>query len=290
MCYISSVNDVTIRCSVYNFPELTFLQLVKSSQQSILSDNIPTLSDLIFNPMSRPQLGSFKKAQFGRMNDLITLKSRPVCIKQCIHREQNADTFKSPIMVYDSCKQAELLMMEINCTRWAAALMGVVYTFIEAECRIRGHPPFNIPKMKFVPVALAIAQNDKRDTYLIEDIINAADDGEFTKYINNNSAKPLVFRNNEERTGIAAFLAFAQHVQYHKTQQLAFVSDFQGRDDPFLSMVHYLSCYSLTGGRNLLTDPQIITSPYVHCLCNMFPSLGWIFFTAPLGVCFQMAT
>jgi Alpha-kinase family len=218
---------------------LTFSELVKSSHENILSDSISTLGDLTFNPLSKPQLGSFKKAQFGRMNDLTTRESQPVCIKQCIRREQHADTFKSSIMVYDSRKQAELLTMEINCTRWAAALMGVVYDFIVAESRTRGRPPFKIPKMKFVSVALAIAQNDKRDTYLIEDVIDTAGEGEFIKYINNNSAKPLVFHDNEERTGIAAFLAFAQHVQYYKTQQLAFVSDFQGRDEHFLSTTHH---------------------------------------------------
>ncbi|KAJ7588447.1 hypothetical protein C8J56DRAFT_1080475 [Mycena floridula] len=47
--------------------------------------------------------------------------------------------------------------------------------------------------------------------------------------------------HGDEGYDIAAFLCFCQHVQYLKTDGLAYLSDYQGAGD-------------------LLTDPQIMTS------------------------------
>jgi len=64
-------------------------------------------------------------------------------------------------------------------------------------------------------------------------------DGVITR-LNNTSAVPCHFVDEDDNDR-AAFLAFAQHVQYFKTKKRAYIADFQG-------------------GANLLTDPQILTS------------------------------
>jgi hypothetical protein len=59
--------------------------------------------------------------------------------------------------------------------------------------------------------------------YLLEERI----EGKFIKYINNNSAVPAHHLwGFEEKIGL--FLCFAQHVQYHLTSEVVYLSDFQG--------------------------------------------------------------
>ncbi|KAG2366680.1 hypothetical protein BDR07DRAFT_1273968 [Suillus spraguei] len=105
-----------------------------------------------------------------------------------------------------------------------------------------GTPPFNIPNICFVHVALAsIDDAGVTRTYLVEEFIDEATEGKFTKYISNDSPSPLPNLNTKS-SEISRYLSFAQHVQYIKTKKLTYVADFQG-------------------GTTLLTDPQIITSP-----------------------------
>ncbi|KAG1731412.1 hypothetical protein EDB19DRAFT_1601543, partial [Suillus lakei] len=73
--------------------------------------------------------------------------------------------------------------------------------------------------------------------YLLEERI----EGKFIKYINNNSAAPAHhLRGEEEKIGL--FLCFAQHVQYQLTNEVVYLSDFQGSGD-------------------LLTDCEVMTGP-----------------------------
>ncbi|KAE9401194.1 hypothetical protein BT96DRAFT_818219, partial [Gymnopus androsaceus JB14] len=65
--------------------------------------------------------------------------------------------------------------------------------------------------------------------------------GTFTKYIHNGSPFPLL-DGFEKDYDICLFLCACQHLQYSKTQELPYVSDYQGYG-------------------NLLTDAQIMTSP-----------------------------
>ena len=206
--------------------------------------------DLVYLPSAGAKVGTFKKAQFGVVHKQPIGQSMPtlnwVCIKQCIHQtspatEQSTSALRQ-VVIYDNIKQAELLTTELNCLRWGNGLMGLGYNFIRVGIALDGDPPQPIPEMSFVSPSLAIGVNGPRDTFLLEDVINPKKEGRFVKYISNNSAKPVVFPNDLEKTRIAEFLSFCQHIQYIKTRKLAFVSDFQG-------------------GRTLLTDPQIITHP-----------------------------
>jgi hypothetical protein len=95
----------------------------------------------------------------------------------------------------------------------------------------KGAPPFKIPHMRFVHAALGILANETHDTYMIEEVIDDATEGQFVKYIGNGSAKPLKHLTGDEAYR-AQFLAFSQHVQYIKTKGLAFIADYQGMSSP----------------------------------------------------------
>ena len=75
--------------------------------------------------------------------------------------------------------------------------------------------------------ALAIA-DDTHDTFLLEEVIDDATDGNFIKYIGNGSVQPFDFLEGDN-IDRGKFLSFCQHVQYIKTKRFAFVGDFQGR-------------------------------------------------------------
>lgn len=118
--------------------------------------------------------------------------------------------------------------------------MGIVYDYISNHLQDHGPAPFKIPQMRFVESALAIADTT-HNTFLLEEVINDTTDGHFTKYIGNGSVKPYNHLSGDD-VDRGLFLSFCQHLQFLKTKGLAFVGDFQG-------------------GRELLTDPQVITSP-----------------------------
>jgi hypothetical protein len=164
------------------------------------------------------------------------------------------------------------------CATWGAALMQLMYDFMATRVAIYGVPKFPVPQMRYVHVALAVANNVTHDTYLLEEVIDEACDGMFLKYINNDHNAPIERPDHPERTEIGEFLAFAQHVQYMKTQKMAFVSDIQGSYSLTKSVVPGLILL-FPGGRTLLSDPQIITSPYLSTYL-LLPSESHKLFTA----------
>ena len=216
--------------------ELTFAELIRvddSHNSDPLHGCAVTLIELVYDPLAGAKVGTFKKAQFGVLYNPMDGKSTPkrVCLKQCIRRSPPTTAIgpsRHEVIVYDNRKQAELLTTEINCLSWARGLMGLVYDFLHYGVARYGPPPQPIPEMSFVSASLAVGVDGPRDTFLLEDVIDRQKEGKFVKYISNNSAKPVVFENDPERTQIAQFLAFCQHVQYIRTRNLAFVSDFQG--------------------------------------------------------------
>ncbi|KAG2151648.1 uncharacterized protein EDB93DRAFT_1083164 [Suillus bovinus] len=100
--------------------------------------------------------------------------------------------------------------------------------FVATELFTHGTPPFNIPNIHFVHVALAsIDDAGITRTYLVEEFIDESVEGKFTKYISNNSPSPLS-NLDAKSSRIARYLSFAQHVQYIKMRKLAYVADFHG--------------------------------------------------------------
>jgi hypothetical protein len=95
--------------------------------------------------------------------------------------------------------------------------------------------------MFFVKSALAISEIDQ-EVFLLEEVINDAEEGPFIKYIGNGSVRPFDFLEGEERH-LGEFLSFCQHIQFLKTKGLAIVGDFQGKHehikiDYFLTSSH----------------------------------------------------
>jgi hypothetical protein len=216
-----------MQCMLYPTAETTFSSLIIHARpfDAIKDCKGPTRLSLIYNPHAAAlKYGAFKRASFGHLSSPIFSESgsTSVCIKQCWYlcRASGAK------LAYDNHTQITKLSAEINCLRWAAALMGIVYDFINKYTKIHGEPSFTIPKMRFVKSALAIFDTT-HETYMVEEVIDEAIDGAFIKYIGNGSVKPLDFSGTAAHR--AAFLAFSQHVQYMKTKGLAFIGDFQGK-------------------------------------------------------------
>ncbi|KZO98645.1 hypothetical protein CALVIDRAFT_465332, partial [Calocera viscosa TUFC12733] len=143
---------------------------------------------------------------------------------------------------------------EVRSLMWANSLQGLVLEEI-AAIREKAGPddaPNNIeiPQVRFVESGLfrvtqANPGKDKKKsrsglTYLVEELIEAAENDGFLKYLHNASAVPREFAG--KKGDIAAFLSFSQHLQFDKTGGLVYISDYQGA-----------GC--------LLTDPQVMTSP-----------------------------
>lgn len=222
---ISTVNSTPIKCVVYPTADITFNELVTHARTfDAIGDcsGLLTLT-LIYNAKGKPKFGAFKQAIFGYVDRPALWSSTSVAIKQCFYTSASTGTR----VLYDKHSQLMKLTTEINCLRWASALMGIVYRFIDDHKTTNGLAPFSIPEMVFVKSALAITETDQ-EVFLLEEVINDAVHGPFTKYIGNGSVKPFNFLQGDDLHR-GKFLSFCQHVQFLKTKGLAFVGDFQGK-------------------------------------------------------------
>ena len=190
------------------------------------------------------RLGAFKMchpANLTILNGSIELATpsildQPKIIaKRWYYRTVNIDTMSSSI----SCKisgwkqlavKDELVKMldKANCLYWVTSLMALVYDFINNSLHCldkSSNDTIHIPQLHIVASALAVPVDAKEHNgiYLLEEHIN----GSFVKYINNNSITPRPHLTSSEHA-IAKFLCFVQHVQYHLSGGLVFISDFQG--------------------------------------------------------------
>ncbi|KAF5342765.1 hypothetical protein D9758_017034 [Tetrapyrgos nigripes] len=153
---------------------------------------------------------------------------------------------------YSGVVEFDGIMIEANVHYYAVALMEFAYAYIERQKLEKGLPDLPIPNLRYVEAAVFMVQNNEirhsrsstagpKRTYLLEERIALPPGQDFIKYIHNSSPLPAIPPEHPEYN-TALFLAAVQHLQYEKTYQSAYVSDFQGY-----------------GG--LLSDPQIMTSP-----------------------------
>ncbi|CAK5276928.1 unnamed protein product [Mycena citricolor] len=143
---------------------------------------------------------------------------------------------------------------------WGTTLLSFVYSFVRNYISKHVAPPGDLPifEVRFVEAGVALVHNAVADgksskmmtslrrSYLIEELIGTDLFCNFVKYINNNSAVPVPSLPEDLKL-LASFLCFTQHVQYEHTGRLVFLSDLQGSG-------------------NLLTDPQVMTSPIIRTL------------------------
>ncbi|KAI6098337.1 hypothetical protein EDD16DRAFT_1663647 [Pisolithus croceorrhizus] len=157
---------------------------------------------------------------------------------------------------YVLAQELPILFREANVLYWAKSLLKMTYEFIDHAIRHATDLSMldwitDIPRLRFVEAGLALvyASTSKgastsstgsvSGAYLLEEKIDA----KFTKFIHNVQYSSCLKPDNEG-FHIAQFLVFTQHVQYIKTDGLAYISDYQG-------------------STTLLTDPQILTHPSV---------------------------
>lgn len=194
-------------------------------------------------------IGAFKTAHHARLTltpveveGLGTVINEPIVMKcPYINKgpEKVASTSQLRISRYGVTDELEKCCIEANILFWASSLMTMVDSFISRFIgKSANLPPFDIPKVRFVRAGLAVGQKaiNNRSTaragYLLEEYIDPMIEGPFTKYIHNGDAVPLL-DYDDSGYNVAQYLCFAQHVQYEKTGQAAYVSDFQGK--PFFA-------------------------------------------------------
>jgi alpha-kinase family protein len=195
-------------------------------------------------------MGAFKTSHPGKVQldnnfELLPFTNRTVCVKQLYERKGDGN---GAISRPKGHLEYNALLVECNCIRWASILMDLTYQFIAREVRTRGEPPYPIPTLRFTRVMVALVQDlPVSKAFLVEEWIDTDDgDNQFIKYLNNRVPHYISDSAPQARKAreITDFLIFAQHVQWQKSQYLAFASDYQGAGE-------------------LLTDPQITSNPYV---------------------------
>jgi hypothetical protein len=220
-------------------------------------------------------MGSFKTSHPGKVHlannsELVPFTSSTVCVKQMYERKGPGNSGNGAISRLKGHLELEALLVECNCLRWASILMDLTYQFVAREVKTRGEPPHPIPTLHFTRVMIALVRDlPTSKAFLVEEWINTDDgDHRFVKYLNNRVPHHISdsVTQTPKAWEITNFLIFAQHVQWKKSQYLAFTSDYQGAGD-------------------FLTDPQVTSNPYVSLVHISF-SLSYLYFISIHGKLF----
>ncbi|KAJ7732785.1 hypothetical protein DFH07DRAFT_780805 [Mycena maculata] len=136
----------------------------------------------------------------------------------------------------------------------------------------------NIPDIRFVHAGVALVHeagtgpNSSKfsicRSYLVEELINEEDDG-FYKYINNGSA-PLPPTANKSLSDLAEFLAFTQHVQFHKTDGMVYLSDLKDNDCTMSFDLHTAARSNILASRSIGDGAEIFGDGNVPGAFNAF--------------------
>ena len=194
---ILTVNSIHIKCAVYPTAYVTFSELITHVRVfDAIGDCSGSLAfTLMYNLKAKPKYGAFKQANFGYVDRPALWNSTLVAIKQCFYMSPTTGIQ----VLYDKHSQLTKLTAELNCLRWASALMGIVYNFIDKHKTSSGlSPSFLIPEMDFVKSVLVISETNQ-EVFLLEEVINKEVEGPFIKYIGNGSVKPYNFLKGDER-------------------------------------------------------------------------------------------
>ncbi|KIO08753.1 hypothetical protein M404DRAFT_22604 [Pisolithus tinctorius Marx 270] len=192
---------------------------------------------LLLNPVVPSGLGS--------------LPRHPVVLKRPYH---GGDSANKQYKRYVLAQELPLLFQEANILYWAKSLLQMTYEYINLAIRDAADisiPAWiaNIPHLHFVEAGLALVYSTTSKgpstsagsvvaAYLLEERIECGD-SKFMKFIHNVQYSSLL-KPDHNTFHIAEFLIFMQHIQYMKTDGLAYISDYQG-------------------STTLLMDPQILT-------------------------------
>jgi hypothetical protein len=237
------------KCTFYEIPEATYSRDgLPNKPFQLNGPGVRTYNGTLWVNLSNDVMrqGSFKTAHPGTVvfdprPDMSPFTENRVCAKQLYQRKGKTGA----ITRMRGRDELKLFIVEADCFRWASILLDLTYQFIAREVKTRGEPPHQIPSLRFARAMIAIVEESEK-VWLVEEWLDV-DDSErpFTKYIDNRFASPCLPETAPHKAQeTAKFLVFAQHVQWEKTNWIAFTSDYQGVG-------------------NILTDPQITTHPYV---------------------------
>ena len=151
-------NLTTIDCTIIPAFFPTFQELLADPKMPVVQTYKKFPATLVFEK-NKLTYGACKYAYFGEASVPIFegSSSKKICVKEAFYIARET----GHRMIYDGPQQGKLLTSEINCARWANALMCMVNEFISFENMKIGAPPFSVPDMRYVRVALAIStQND----------------------------------------------------------------------------------------------------------------------------------
>lgn len=264
----AQVNQYTFQCDLYEVPLPVYVPNAFPRKHFEIDDPDVKLHRGVLDVNLSTALmrkGSFKTAHPGTI--LFQGEANPftdgkVCVKQ-IYEQREDD--KHAIVRLKGRDELEKLSIECNCLKWASILLDLTYQFVDREVKKRGKPPLPIPELHFPCTMIAIVrQYSKEKVFLIEEWFNLDSGDQFDKYLGNCFPESSLSHTASPKAHeIAAFLLFAQHVQWEKTRALAFTSDYQGAGD-------------------ILTDPQITSNPSVLPIFCFFRAV-LLTYTSKLG-------
>ncbi|KAG2115279.1 uncharacterized protein F5147DRAFT_569258 [Suillus discolor] len=195
-------------------------------------------------------VGGFKTAHTGWLTltappktGLGSVAHHKVVVKRPFHKVFPTAANFGPYKIgqYSLADELPKLFRKANVLYWAKSLLMLTYDFIDHSIASSSEPPpFTVPCVHFVEAGLALCYHQGASragtktgsmhaAFLLEELIKDGDEF-FLKFIHNMDANPLL---DELDYGydFAEFFVFMQHVQYVKTRQLAFISDYQGMSD-----------------------------------------------------------
>lgn len=181
--------------------------------------------------------GSFKVCLLGRLvlqptpsSGLGALGMEVVAIKRPYMRTPSDSTSSQR---YPALDELKLVLKEATLVQWGAALLSVVYSYLDSNPTDGFANPPPTPQVRFVDAGVAkVIQPSAHATqallgaYLVEEHI-PVEQG-FVRFIGNGSAVPCYNGVNAHGTLLAQFCAFCQHVQWVLTGGQAYCSDWQG--------------------------------------------------------------
>lgn len=252
-------------------PRVTFDELLDGSPRFTLEPGIGIAMVLFLYTQKLLGAGLFKVAHSGILDTLDREHEPvPVAVKRPYRGHASDPTKKLFLSAPDTLKKLEV---EANTLYWAYALLELALDYYTAKTSSLPSPPLAPdPLPSFVNAGLALVWEEgtikggsvPKKTFLLEQLLPSTE-GDFRKLINNGSAQVLNTDTGDVAIdNLASFLSCIQHIQYEKTGKLAYISDFQGSSSCSYSRAVSRELISfILVSLNLLTDPQILTSPYV---------------------------
>ncbi|KAG1871819.1 hypothetical protein DFJ58DRAFT_713773 [Suillus subalutaceus] len=221
-----SAGCVPITFCLFDIPSIGFAALVSTPFST--TDSKYTVAALTIDTSSKSMIslaGSFKTCHPALISNADIVPSMSTSPPPSVLSAEQGQTMGRCRFARED--ELEKTLDEVNCLYWGTSLLGMAYTFIDEMIKtgnVSQDVVVELPRLRLVRAVLAIPDDPNNGlgaNYLIEERIS----GKFVKV---------------EKQSSGLFLCFVQHVQYHLTNNMVYLSDFKGSG-------------------NLLTDCQVLT-------------------------------